>query len=82
MASAATIALNNHYNNSTDGSSNVALSRLLLRLANAAAMDQSYTGKRPITAVAEFLESFGENQITKQFRRDHSHIINEEAKLV
>lgn len=82
MPSAATIANNNLYANATNGSSNVCLYRTLFALANAAAMSGSYTGKRPVTAVVELIESLtGETSLTKQYRRDHSAVINEEAKL-
>ena len=76
---AAQIALHQLYENSTDGSTNVSLYKLLMRLAAANAMP-SYSGTRPVTAVAEFLESFGETMVTKQFRRDHSAAIADEAK--
>jgi hypothetical protein len=82
MASAAAKALHQLYENASDGSSNVVLYKTLFALANANAMG-AYTGKRPVTAVVEFIESLtGETSLTKQYRRDHSAIISEEAKLV
>lgn len=83
MPSAPAIASNNLYGGSSNGSSNVCLYRTLFALANANAMSGSYTGKRPVTATIEFIESLtGETSLTKQFRRDHSAAINDEAKLV
>jgi hypothetical protein len=83
MPSAAAIASNNVYGGASDGSSSVVLYKTLFALANASAMNGSYTGNRPVTAVVEFIESLtGETSLTKQFRRDHSAIINEEAKAV
>lgn len=81
MPSAASIALNNVYGGSSNGSSNVVTYKTLFALANAAAMNGTYTGKRPVTAVVEFIESLtGETSLTKQYRRDHSAIIADEAK--
>ena len=59
------------------------LYKTLFALANAAAMSGNYAGKRPVTAVVEFIESLtGETSLTKQYRRDHSHAIAEESKSV
>ena len=81
MASAAAIA-GRIYQDSSNGSSNIVLWKTLFALANAAAMNGSYTGQRPVTTTIEFIESLtGETSLTKQFRRDHSHAIAEESKL-